>query len=244
MSTNKLYFTVLGASGAGKTTLLACMNKFFSEVFAGVFSPGDPKTFEILSEAYKLLEREANSGEFEFGSPITNTEEIREYLFNINGRNNKIPVHFYDFPGGWLNSAGDNANFKRVSEIVNKSDVIFIAVNAPYLIEYKGKFAERAKINEIQSLLADSLLNLNRDKLLLIVPLKCEAYMKDSESLYDKIKEFFSDTIELTKNNDKVAFAILPVRTVGNAKFSRFDFDDKDEIVSEIFKKQANSKFA
>ena len=41
MGSNELYFTVLGASGAGKTTLLACMNKFFSEVFAGVFSPGD-----------------------------------------------------------------------------------------------------------------------------------------------------------------------------------------------------------
>ena len=244
MSANELYFTVLGASGAGKTTLLACMNKFFSEVFAGTFSPGDPKTFEILSEAYKLLESEANTSEFEFGSPITNTEEIREYFFNINGRNNRIPVHFYDFPGGWLNSAENNANLKRVSEIVNKSDVVFVIVNAPYLMEYKGKFAERAKINEIQALLAGSLQNLNRDKLILIVPLKCEAYIKDSEALCNKIKELFSDTIELTKNNDKVALAILPVKTVGNAKFSRFDFDDKDEIVSEIFKKQANSKFA
>ena len=242
MSSNELYFTVLGASGAGKTTLLACMNKFFSEVFAGVFSPGDQKTFEVLSDAYKLLENEANTPELEFGSPIKNTEEIREYFFNINGRNHKIPVHFYDFPGGWLNSADDNANFKRVSDIVNKSDVILAVVNAPYLMEYKGKFIERAKINEIQKLLADSLQNLNGDKLILIVPLKCEAYMKNVDDLYNKIKEAFSDTIDLAENNDRAALAVLPVRTVGNAKFSRFDFE-KDEIVSEVFKKQANSKF-
>ena len=243
MSSNELYFTVLGASGAGKTTLLACMNKFFSEVFAGVFSPGDQKTFEVLSDTYKLLESEANTTELEFGSPIKNTEEIREYFFNIAGRNDKIPVHFYDFPGGWLNSADDNANFKRVSDIVNKSGVILVVVNAPYLMEYKGQFIERAKINEIQKLLADGLQNLNEDKLILIVPLKCEAYMKNADDLYNKIKEVFSDTIQLAENNDRAALAVLPVRTVGNAKFSRFDFE-KDEIISEIFKKQANSKFA
>ena len=132
-------------------------------------------------------------------------------------------MHFYDFPGGWLNSADDNANFKRVSDIVNKSGVILVVVNAPYLMEYKGKFIERAKINEIQKLLADSLQNLNGDKLILIVPLKCEAYMKNVDDLYNKIKEAFSDTINLAENNDRAALAVLPVRTVGNAKFSRFD---------------------
>ncbi len=243
MNPNELCFTVLGSSGAGKTTLLACMNKFFSEIFAGVFSPGDTKSFEILANSYKALENEANDSEhLDFGIAITNTEEEREYVFNIDTKSYKLPVRFYDFPGGWLNSE-DKENYNKLYEIVNRSEIIFVVLNAPYLMEYNGKFIERAKINEIQSLLSQTLQNCVDDKLVLIVPMKCEKYMNELDNLYGRINDAFHDTIGLVNNNNKIALAVVPVCTIGNAKFSRFDFEG-EEIVREVFRKQANSIFA
>ena len=67
MSSTELYFTVLGSSGAGKITLLACMNKFFREMFAGVYHAGD-------------------SGSLDFDIAATNTENFREYSFTLNNR--------------------------------------------------------------------------------------------------------------------------------------------------------------
>ena len=211
--------------------------------------PGDNKTREVLKEAYELLEAEANAdSSVKFSSPLPNTEEFHEYLFDIKGRNDRLRVRFFNFPGGWLSCGVEEANYKKLSELVNRSDVIFITVSTPYLFEYKGEFAERAKIKEIQNLLSKALTKpLTSDKLIIVVPTKCEAYIKDDkEKLYAKLEELFAETIKLAENDDKIALAFLPVKTVDNASFSRFEFKEgqDSEIEREVFKKIANSKFA
>lgn len=110
-------------------------------------------------------------------------------------------------------------------------------------MEYNGKFSGSAKINEIQKLLSETIQDSDNDRLILIVPMKCEKYMKESAELYGRIHDAFRETIELAGQNSRVALAVVPVQTIGNAKFSRFDFDG-GEIVREFFRKQANSKFA
>lgn len=245
MSVNELYFTVLGPSGAGKTTLLACMNKTLSEVLSGVFFQNDSGGVNFLEDAYRTLETEANSENLEFGTAITGTEEIRKYHFTISGKSKRenIHVHFYDFPGGWLNS-NEASNYQQVLEITKKSDVIMAIINMPYVREYNGKYIAKAKIDEIQKIIALSLQeNNDRDKLILLVPMKCEAYIKDTESIYADIERLFNDTIELVSGNKRAAIGIVPVQTIGNAKFSMFNIE-REEITGEFFRKPVNSKFS
>ena len=216
-------------------------------MFASVYHEAASGSLDYLVESYKHLEDEANNSDhLDFGIAVTNTENFREYSFSLNSRGGKIPVRFSDFPGGWLNapeSDKERENSAKLDETVGRSEVIFVAVSAPYLMEYDGKFSASAKIDEIQTRLRQAIQNSDNDRLILIVPMKCEKYMKEFGKLLGRIKDAFSETIELAGiNNKRVALAVIPISTIGNAKFSRFDFEG-EKIAREFFSKQANSKF-
>ncbi|MBQ7193186.1 MAG: GTPase domain-containing protein [Synergistaceae bacterium] len=209
--------------------------------------------YELLENAYKTLEDEANSSPIEFGTAITNTEEFREYHFTISGKHAKIHVNFCDFPGGWLNSQDNSEeakrNYSKIVDIAKKSDVIMAVINMPYIRSDKGAYIDNAKIDEIQKIIRLSLEgNSDRDKLILLVPMKCEAYVNEPAKLNEDIRRLFSETVELAEANEsRVALGIVPVQTIGNAKFSRFRHDDPNDykkITGEVFRKVLNLKFS
>ncbi len=249
MSVDELWFTALGPSGAGKTTLLACMHKRFEDLLPGSFYPADPKTFSTLSKAYKKLEEEANSPSVEFGVALEGTGDLRQYAFAIKGRRKSVPVRFFDFPGGWMNPHDESQkeNYEHVIDIVQKSMVIIAAINTPYIMEFNGRYKDYAGIDEIEHVIKMSINN-ERDKLILFVPIKCERYTrspKDRDNMLAKIKEVFSGTLKMSENpiyRDSLAIAILPIHTVGNAQFSRFEMEN-GTIVREVYLKNRSIKF-
>ena len=140
----ELIFTALGPSGAGKTTLLSCMHKKFEEILPGSFYPADSKTFSTLTKAYKKLESEADKTNLEFAVDLAGTSDLREYAFNLRGKGANIPVRFYDFPGGWMDPYDESQleNHKKVIDIVQRSQVIFAAINTPYIMEFNGRYKD------------------------------------------------------------------------------------------------------
>ena len=242
----ELHFMVLGPSGAGKTTLLSCMNKSLTAVLSGVSFQSNFGGVNLLEEAYKKLEDEANSSPLEFGTAIAGNEEYRDYHFTISGKNGeKIQVNFCDFPGGWLDPQDNPENYRKIVDIAKKSDVIMAVINMPYVRSYNGDYIGRAKIDEIQKIISQSVSN-DKDKLILLVPMKCEAYINDPAKIKADIRRLFSEAVELASGNNRIALGIVPVQTIGNAKFSMFRRDPKDDskITGEVFRKQANSKFS
>ncbi len=250
-SDNELCFTALGPSGAGKTTLLACMHKNFEELLPGSFYPADGKTFSTLNTAYKTLEAEANSPSIEFEVGVEGTSDLRQYAFTIKGKNANLPVRFFDFPGGWMNPYDENQaeNHEQVINIVQQSMVILVAINTPYIMEFDGRYKDYAGVDEIQHVIKTSLINSDSNKLIIFVPIKCERYTStsaDSKQMRDKIKEVFNETLKLSKNpvyKDRLAIALLPVHTVGNARFSRFSIRD-EEVTQEVYLKNRSIKFS
>ena len=250
-SNNELWFTALGPSGAGKTTLLACMHKNFEDMLPGSFYPSDPKTFSTLTKAYKKLEEEANSPSVEFGVALEGTSDLRQYAFTIKGRRKNVYVRFFDFPGGWMNPYDESQieNYNNVINIVQKSMVILVAVNTPYIMEFNGRYKDYASIEEIEHIIKMSMTNNNNDKLIIFVPIKCERYTRspqDREKMLDRIKEIFSGTLRLPENplyQEKLALAIMPIHTVGNAQFSRFEMENGN-IVREVYLKNRSREFS
>lgn len=105
------------------------MYKKFEEILPGAII-ADTGTFSRLQDSCEKLRDEASGSAFEFGIGIVNTENLREYSFTIKGKNANVPVKFFDFPGGWMDSAKSQPeNYSRVIGIVKRSRVIIVAVN-------------------------------------------------------------------------------------------------------------------
>ena len=242
-SVNEMKFAVLGPSGAGKTTLLACMAEEFERVSPGTIFPADSSTFASLNKAYRSLKREAdNPDKREFERSIEGTSMLREFLFHIVGKGAYLPVKFYDFPGGWI-IPGDSNN-QIVIDIVKGSAVIIVAINTPYLMEFDGKYIdEGCAVDEIEWVLKHGLEGDSNERLILFVPIKCEKYLatpEERDNLHKAVKKAFQNTLMLTANplyRDRLAIALLPVKTVGNAEFRRFKLSKDGGVEREVYRK-------
>ena len=227
------------------------MHKKFEEILPGSFYPADSKTFARLSKAYKKLEQAANNPDIEFGVPLEGTSDLREYEFTIRGKRKSVPVKFYDFPGIWMNpyDIALKENYERVINIVQHSQVIITAVNTPYIMEYNGRYKDYAGVDEIEHVITMSMLNNENDKLILFVPIKCEKYTRtptERDKMLKKISEIFAKTMRLHDNpiyKDRLAIAFMPIHTVGNARFSRFEMLG-GEIIREVYVKTRSTKFS
>lgn len=228
---------MLGPSDSGKTSLLACINNKFEKL--------NSKNFIDLKNIYENLKTEANKKSANFGINLINkTQNLNEYIFNLKLNSGSVQAKFYDFPGNWIdpNDDSQSENFNKLINILQASNVILITVNTPFLIESKGKFKDNAKIIEIEYLLKRSLENIKQNKLFVIVPIKCEKYIRsDKENLYNIIRDSFSETFKLCDNpvyKNKLDIKIIPALTAGNVYFSRF------ENGKEIFTKNNNLGFS
>ena len=249
MANNELWFTALGPSGAGKTTMLACMYRKFEEILSGSII-ADTGTFNTLQASYEKLQAEADSKDFEFGVGIENTENLREYAFTIKGKNANVPVRFFDFPGGWMNSATSQPeNYNRVIDIVKRSRVIVVAVSTPYLMEARERYRKEARIDDIEQVIKQSMLDSEGSKLILIVPIKCEKYTRnarDTAKLFTQLESAFAGILNLVNNpsyKDRLAIAAIPIHTEGNATFSRFERTDDGRLPREIYFKNRSMGF-
>lgn len=252
MSSNELWFTVLGPSGCGKTTLLACMNEYFSRVMHGAFVPEGEAAFRKLSDAYNRLKLEAedNDRELIFSGGIEGTDTEQQYPFTLKGTGKNVRIRFFDFPGGWINPRNpeQSLHFEDVSEKSGRSSVIIAVINSPYLMQYEGRYKNYAGIDEIEYVIENSLAQSEDDKLVILVPVKCEKYLVDdteAAKLREAVKRAFARTIKLAGPSSqyygKLAIALLPVKTMGNVQLSRFEVRNNEPV--QVFRRITGSRF-
>ena len=103
---------------------------------------------------------------------------------------------------------------------------------------------ERNQIQHIYEYLKNNIDTIT-NKLILLVPLKCEKYFIEGQMEYlnKRVCDSYSDIISLFRKCDNVAIAITPILTLGGVKFDHFESKAGEQIAKYSFVEN-NAKFA
>lgn len=227
---------VLGNKGAGKTSLLAAMlyKKDKLEKYGIKFMPEDEETDKRLKQSISEMENMVTSeGDVKVGQGISGTDDFVDYNFSLeftDQSNCCFNIIFHDYEGGIL-TKGEGKEYDKLKDVFLKSQVVFILIDTPYLMESTRKgFREQSAKDEILTLLQ----RLGGDygkKLIAIVPAKCEYYLHNDRA-FDVINQVRIEFDEILKcidnlNNgddeEKYKLYITPVQTTGGIEFSKME---------------------
>jgi hypothetical protein len=230
--------TMLGARGVGKTSLLTAMYEQFESTLNEMdlqFIP-DEETAATLAE--KLGQLKSLTDEFEATGGIGSDDEVRHFNFDIGklGKKPFLRLTFVDYPGEYLDPKSDKTNKQFVKKSVAESEAVLVAIDAPVLMEKKGKWNEYInRPTQIKILFQSVFQDLKLPRLVIFAPVKCEKYVQNASELekllklirqnkeYQRLFSLFSS--ESLK--DKVVSVITPVQTVGSVVFSRIEENNK-----------------
>ena len=136
----------------------------------------------------------------------------------ILGRDKSVNISITDFPGEYLNS-----QTQIVSDFIAESHIVMIAIDTPYLMEENGKYNDEK--NDVSTVI--SFINKHsesiKDKMILLVPLKCERYFHDDRisEVTSRVKIVYDELISFCGNNN-IACVITPIQTLGGVEFDKF----------------------
>jgi prefoldin subunit 5 len=168
----------------------------------------------------------------------TSEERVFEFKMGLIGRPPELMLRFHDYPGGWISD-----NESAIMSKVKQSHVVIVAIDAVGLMAEDGKHHTYFNYPDEVMEFMENILQIQTDKkLFLFVPIKCEKWIKnvdDPTNLTSRlIKEY--RIIEKLRQAGH-AIAVLPVQTLGNIKFARFE-EDENGIIREYFKTIAGRK--
>ena len=239
---------MMGGRRCGKTSVLAAMEDCFQrtiykDTHITCYSDDDVTLQTLRDKKAELdayfIDRKSRS----FQPDSTPTSEVAQYSFCIGLRGPKrtkesghINLVFHDYPGEWLLNHRDD-----LDEIVEKSRIIIIAVDTPYMLEEGGKFNRRRNnCDDItQALIRTNFANGNPG-MILFVPIKCEKYRNPAgrhslnmRNVCAAIKNSYAPLIDYIEKASECFAAITPVYTLGDAIFSDFERDENEDIILE-----------
>ena len=228
----ELKIAMFGARGVGKTSLLTAIYEQFDQTIGktGLQLIPDLESDSILQE--RLGELKALLDNFEATGGIDNTSEPRSFIFDLGrkGGQASLRLNFQDFPGGWLTSNATSEQRESVQKLLKESVAILIAIDAPALMEKKGKWHDLInRPKQIKNQFARVYQEMNSRRLVIFAPIRCEKYMqnpKDAETLLNNVKEGYADLLDLfgTENlKPWIASVVTPVQTVGTVVFSKIE---------------------
>lgn len=225
-----LQITMLGARGVGKTSVVTAIfdDSLTKDGFAGtkIKMISDSETTSKLTEYRRLLNDVFFKRTDIAAIPASSGES--KFYFNIGLVENPpcIDLTITDYPGEWLN---DNPG--TVSQKIKDSQVIIVAIDTPYLMEENGKYnEEKNKIALTTKFIKDNL-DTFKNKLVMLVPLKCETYFGFTPSgrrndrtadMLSRVLLAYKDMLSMLKQNGDTAVMVAPILTVGGVVFKEF----------------------
>lgn len=238
--------TMLGARGVGKTSVLTSMYNNMNTAVndTRLHIVADHGTNEILSKKTADLK-----GMFFGNSSISDTVHsgiagdsivsVFSFDFGLNTENINMGLEIRDFPGEFVKDQPDT-----VKQYIEESNAVIVAIDTPHMMECDGRYNEGKNYTALITSLFQSTLNAESgEKLIMLVPLKCEKYYHEGriEQVTEKVKSTYQELIKFLKaqkdENGKARYAcvITPIQTVGQIVFDCFDSTDGkvDEILLE-----------
>lgn len=241
--------TMVGPRGVGKTSLLAAMYKELDseleEIGCNLSVDAGPTT-KAIAERLKELKSSANGSgiKVQSGEGISGSAESREYTFHLNigdVGSPELALTFVDLPGGWYVGEGD---YKKADELLSKSHVSFLAVDATALMEAPsnagtgiGKYHEKINAPEYIALAYKRALNHFKNKHVVIIALvRAETYVKSGkiDELYKRLREAYRELVSRLKNAEvRISVFACYVETVGSLVFNSFK-EESGTVISEF----------
>ncbi len=218
--------TMLGPRAVGKTSIMASIFSDSRKEVAGTrlcFVPQESCANKLTLKKAKLQDiiikrkefsDKPNTGAIEASSTVTSFD----FDMGLKDRAKSINISIKDFPGEYLDSKPD-----EVSEFIEESHIVMIAIDTPYLMEDNGRYnEEKNDVNHVISFFMNHTKSL-KNKFILLVPLKCERYFHDGkiEEVSARVKDVYSSLIDFCKENN-IACAVTPIQTLGGVEFDRF----------------------
>lgn len=243
---------MFGPRRCGKSSALAAMIDQFEAVSRAadddIVLAADGSTEKLLAGKQTSLrnifeEHSRKSGYWEIDEHPDSA--LHEYVFmlQVRGNENPYPIIFTDIPGEWLM---EGKRKKEVDQLLEKSQAVLVAVDAPHLVEDGGAYSRSFNIvDQVENFLMNIEGDSNQARLLLFVPLKCEKYYHENrmDEVNTAIKEQYQKLLTSLKSSDvkKTAYtvAVTPILTLGGAVFHDFGRDEDgfvDRITATVYK--------
>lgn len=222
--------TMLGPTGVGKTSLLAAMYRKFAHTTGTTDLDLTPEgtTPAKIREAGAQLARLSRQVIVTEGVRPTGASDIQQFHFGV-GRKNKTPrftLRFTDYAGELLLETG-GALLQRVSEQLDLSPVIILAIDAPALMYADGAYHEEVNLPEQMYEIVKRIMQRDdRHRLLILVPLKSELYLETPEgtrALVDRIHDGYKSLLAHLSHPEvqpRIGTVVVPVQTTGTIRFS------------------------
>jgi len=252
MGLQELQITVLGATGTGKTTLLTAMYEQFENTIKDVdleLTPDDETSWTLqeklieLKSCLRVFESKGRVG-LEGTEELSGPGTLPPFKFGL-GKKHKSPslqLSFRDYPGDYHAKDATKEERAYVNTILKQSAAVLIPIDAPALMEEKGRYHEELnRPQQIKDIFKASYKGLDSPKLVIFAPVKCEKYLQDetaARELSRRVSEEYKGLLEYLKSEGLrpwIASVITPVQTVGGLIFSRIE-PDKDGIPEFYFR--------
>lgn len=232
---------MMGPRAVGKTTILTAV---FNETKTSIVTTklkltdrGDTgkelqdRLYQLKS-VFKKQEEISDKSRPDAGIAASATEHLFQFSFGIQGKEPSIDMEIKDFPGEYVIGSPE-----RVMSFIDEATAIFIAIDTPHLIEQNGKFNEtKNKISLITQFFHKAMENTNSEKLVMLIPLKCEKYFheKRMEEVLQRVEEEYSDLIKLFRQSLKVCCTVSPILTLGDVEFDDFQYDVNGKVEIDV----------
>lgn len=237
--------TMLGPNGVGKTSLMAALYNCVDRVLAETklkFTPHS-NTKSGLDARLQELKELSEQNLFKVDRGGSGTADCRSYAFNLSKQESdksSIQFVFQDYPGGYHRS---NQDYLKKSLL--ESSAVLLTIDAAAMIEEKGKWHNFInQPREILELFKEIYPDLTEPKMVILAPIKCEAYINDEknpQSLSKITEEKYTELIHFFRSaelKNKVNCVIAPVQTVGSVIFSYIQEVDEEP---QFFYRKRNS---
>lgn len=261
-----IHVLVLGNRGTGKTSLLATTlykNEMLRSI--GIDFTADEDTGQLLKKSIDGIENMFNMEDnIKVGGGIEGTDDFQNFRFQLKftdeswNEKTEFNIIFHDYAGSILADGEKDKRYKKLRDYFLESQIVFILIDTPYLMETTGKTAgEHSAKDQILALFQEAGA-VSDGKMVAIVPTKCEYYLRNDQivEVEDKIRREFKQLLlcikqsnqaegegkNKSKDAEKYKLYITPVQTVGGLEFCKMD-NEKGELVAKFRRTRPGSHF-
>lgn len=226
---------MLGARGVGKTSVITSMYNSQKAAVSGtnLFLTANGATQTVLENKKNLLKgmfagvHGADSLVTESGLPGDSAESLFQFTYGMNSERINIDLEIRDYPGEYLRTEPE-----RVAVYIREADAVLIAIDTPCMMEAEGCYHEgKNRPQLVMDFLMENLSS-ESEKLVLLVPLKCEKYYLEGQidQVTDRVRKSYAPLIAHLKGQKNestgkknVCCAIAPIQTLGGVRFDSFE---------------------
>lgn len=215
---------MMGPRAVGKTTILTAIFNDTQENIGATTNlilkaEGDTNA-ELIDRKHQLNDVFVNQRQVTdrpaAGLGASATVNTFDFAFGLKGKEPRIDLEIKDFPGEYVQSRPE-----EVQQFIKDSSAVFVAIDTPHLMEENGLFCSvKNKPEIITDFFKNALTQIKGERLVLLVPLKCERYFfeRRMDEVLSRVEEVYSDLISVFKENSKIACAVTPILTLGGVE--------------------------